>query len=166
MVWAGKPIYTLLFAKLSGSAPFRHLLSPNTPFKWTDDLEAAFSASKETILEIIQRGVHSFDSELETCLSTDYSKKGIGWIEGCKNLHIATENQPLITTLSKQSVADVPNKENMMCWRFEMIYNPGKLKVQHMHYQDANIYTNSTYRLMRKELPTATKSSRRYWNLT
>ena len=61
-------------------APFRHLLSTNTPFEWTDDLEAAFSASKETILKMIKRGIHSFDSKLETCLSTDYSKEGMGWI--------------------------------------------------------------------------------------
>ena len=53
--------------------PFGHLLSPNTPFEWTDDLEDSFSASKETIMEIIRKVLHSFDPELETCLSTDYS---------------------------------------------------------------------------------------------
>ena len=53
---------------------------------------------------------------------------------GSKNLHIATNHQPLVATLGEQSVADVPNrrlakiKEKMMCWRFEMIYNPGKLQ--------------------------------------
>ena len=68
------------FCKTEIMSPFRHLLSTNTPFEWTDNLEAAFSASKETILEMIKRGVYSFDFELETCLSTDYSKEGIGWI--------------------------------------------------------------------------------------
>ena len=29
---------------------------------------------------MIQEGVHSFDPELTTCLSTDYSKDGMGWI--------------------------------------------------------------------------------------
>jgi hypothetical protein len=29
---------------------------------------------------------------------------------GCKSLHVATDHQPLVTTLSKQSVADVPDK--------------------------------------------------------
>ena len=53
---------------------------------------------------------------------------------GCKNLHIATDHQPLVATLGKQSVAVVPNrrlakiKEKMMCRMFEMIYNPGKLQ--------------------------------------
>ena len=61
-------------------SPFRYLLSPNTPFKWTDNLEAAFSANKETILEPIKKGVYSFDSQLETCLSTDYFKDGMRWI--------------------------------------------------------------------------------------
>ena len=49
---------------------------------------------------------------------------------GCKNLHVATDHQPLVTTLSKQAVANVPNrrlariKEKMLC----MIYNPRKLQ--------------------------------------
>ena len=31
-------------------------------------------------------------------------------IEGCKNLYGATDHQPLVTNIGKQSVADVPNK--------------------------------------------------------
>ena len=61
-------------------SPFRHLHSPNTPFKWTGELEEAFVASNEKIIELIQKGVYSFDPTLETCLSTDYSKEGIRWI--------------------------------------------------------------------------------------
>jgi hypothetical protein len=132
-------------------------------------------------MKMIRKGMHSFNSELETCLSTDYSKEGMGWILqqktckckkisptccpdgwrlvlaggafcepaerkyspiegeataifkglqdtryytlGCKKLHIATDHQPLVTTLGKQLVADVPNKrlarikEKTMCWR-------------------------------------------------
>jgi hypothetical protein len=68
------------FCKDEIMSPFRHLLSPKTPFKWTDELEAAFSASKDTKLELIKIGVYSFDSELETCLSTGNSKDGMGWI--------------------------------------------------------------------------------------
>ena len=53
-------------------------------------------------------------------------------ILGCKSLHIATDHQPLVATLGKQWVADVPNKrsarikEKLMPWRFNMVYNPGK----------------------------------------
>ena len=66
------------FCKTEIMSPFRHLLTPNTPFEWKDDLEAAISAIKETILEMIKKVVYSFDSELETCLRPDYSKEGMG----------------------------------------------------------------------------------------
>ena len=171
---------------------FRHLLSPKTALEWADELEETFVASKEKSNELIQKGVSSFDLMLETCLSIDYSKEGMGWILqqkpcgckkisptccpngcklvlaggafcrlaernyspiegeataifkglqvtkyytlGCKSLHVATDHQPLVTTLGKQSVAGVPNKrlarikEKIMCWKFNMIYNPGKMK--------------------------------------
>ena len=71
---------TYCFCKTEIMSPFRHLLSPNTPFQWTDELEEAFAASKEKNIELIQKGVYSFDPTLETCLSTDYSKEGMGWI--------------------------------------------------------------------------------------
>ena len=61
-------------------SPFRHLLSSNTTFEWTDELEEAFTASKEKIIELIHKCVFSFDTKLETCLSTAYSKEGMGWI--------------------------------------------------------------------------------------
>ena len=40
------------------------MLSPNTLFEWTDELEEAFAATKEKILELIQQGVYSFDPTL------------------------------------------------------------------------------------------------------
>ena len=52
----------------------------------------------------------------------------------CKSLHVAIDHQPLVTTLGKQSVVDVPNKrrarikEKLICWRFNMIYNPCKMQ--------------------------------------
>ena len=55
-------------------------MCPTTAFEWTDELEEEFVASKEKILEIIKIGVFSFDPDPETCLSTDYSKEGMGWI--------------------------------------------------------------------------------------
>ena len=178
------------FNKTNVMAPFRHLLSSNNVFEWTKELEQAFSVSKEKIIQMIQEGVYSFDPELITCLSTDYSKEGMGWILqqktcscqkpsptccevgwrlvlaggtfcnpaernyspiegeatailkglkdtkyytlGCKKLFIATDHQPLTTTLGPQALADVENKrlakikEKTMWWRFEMLYNPGR----------------------------------------
>ena len=61
-------------------APFHDLLSPATEFVWTDELDEAFITSKKKIIEMIQVGVFAFDMDLETCLSTHYSKDGMGWI--------------------------------------------------------------------------------------
>ena len=80
-------------------APQSYLSSGNSYSKYTDailencpsisakkDFEKivddviTFVASKEKIIEMIQIGVFSFDLDIETCLSTDYSKDGMGWI--------------------------------------------------------------------------------------
>ena len=68
------------FCKTEIMAPFRHLLSPGNDFVWTGELEKAFVASKNKIIELIQEGVYSFDPTMVTCLSTDYSKEGFGWM--------------------------------------------------------------------------------------
>ena len=68
------------FIKTEHMAPFRHLLSPSTPFVWNDELETSFQKSKEKIVELIRAGVAAFDPNLTTCLSPDYSKDGMGWI--------------------------------------------------------------------------------------
>ena len=68
------------FIKTEHMAPFRHQLSQSTPFQWNDDLECAFRRSKDKIAELIADGAASFDMELVTCLSPDYSKQGMGWI--------------------------------------------------------------------------------------
>jgi hypothetical protein len=61
-------------------APFCHLLCQSTPFYWNDDLEVMFRRSKEKITELIADEVTSFDMELVTCLSPDYSQQGMGCI--------------------------------------------------------------------------------------
>jgi hypothetical protein len=43
-------------------------------------METAFRMSNEWIIELIVEGVASFDVDLVTCLSPDYSKQGMGWI--------------------------------------------------------------------------------------
>ena len=68
------------FIKTEYMAPFRDLLSPNTEFVWTEELEKAFMKSKQEIVELIKEGVSSFDPTLTTCLSPDYSQQGMGWI--------------------------------------------------------------------------------------
>ena len=43
-------------------------------------METEFRMSKERIIELIVEGVASFNVDLVTCLSPDYSKQGMGWI--------------------------------------------------------------------------------------
>ena len=60
-------------------APFKCLLSPKTPFCWTKELDEAFSRSKGELIAAIKDGVRIFDPARKTCLSTDWSKSGIGY---------------------------------------------------------------------------------------
>ena len=36
--------------------------------------------SKAKIVELIHKGVYSYDPEMITCLRNDYSQDGIGWM--------------------------------------------------------------------------------------
>merc|ERR1719186_1160391 len=68
------------FSKGTIMAPFRELLKPSTVFEWTADLQEAFDKSKAEIIRLVKDGVKMFDPKLMTCLSTDFSKHGLGWI--------------------------------------------------------------------------------------
>ncbi|MEW8309573.1 MAG: DDE-type integrase/transposase/recombinase [Candidatus Thiodiazotropha endolucinida] len=58
---------------------FRCLLQPNTPFQWTPELDILFKESKDAIVHEIEEGVRIFDPKKPTCLTTDWSKDGIGF---------------------------------------------------------------------------------------
>ena len=60
-------------------APFKPFLSPRCKFVWTPELEDAFQASKEAIIDAIRRREESFDLSRPTCLRPDWSKRGIGY---------------------------------------------------------------------------------------
>ena len=60
--------------------PFRELLSTkNSKFFWDTTLDAIFVESKAKIVELIKDGVKTFEKHRVTCISTDFSKKGIGF---------------------------------------------------------------------------------------
>ena len=60
--------------------PFRELLSTkNSKFYWDTTLDGIFEDSKAKIVELIQNGVKTFEKNRITCVSTDFSKKGIGF---------------------------------------------------------------------------------------
>ncbi|KAK3732636.1 hypothetical protein QZH41_011401, partial [Actinostola sp. cb2023] len=60
-------------------APFKPFLSPRCKFSWPAELEEAFQASKQAIIEAIRTGVEIFDIERRTCLRPDWSNRGIGY---------------------------------------------------------------------------------------
>ena len=60
-------------------APFKPLLSPKCPFKWTPELEQAFLQSKSAIVDEIKKGVEIFDPTRRTCLIPDWSTIGVGY---------------------------------------------------------------------------------------
>ena len=69
--------------------PFRKFLKPSTPYIWTEELDKAFKDSKRKIIDLVREGVDQFVVDRHTCLSTDYSKSGIGWVLQHKNCKCA-----------------------------------------------------------------------------
>ena len=59
--------------------PFRDLLKQGTPFRWDPHLNNLFEESKAVIVKEIEEGVRIFDKTKPTCLTTDWSKSGIGF---------------------------------------------------------------------------------------
>ena len=67
------------FSMAGRMLPFRQLLKQGNTFTWNADLEEAFRASKEAMIEEIETGVKIFDKTKPTCIATDWSKDGIGF---------------------------------------------------------------------------------------
>ena len=68
------------FAQSQVMSPFRDLLSQKkSKFYWDAPLNEVFEQSKKRIIELIKEGVRSFEKDKPTCLSTDWSKSGIGY---------------------------------------------------------------------------------------
>ena len=68
------------FSLTSVMKPFRELLKPSSEFIWTEELEEAFVKSKEVITEAVKDGVMTFEMGRTTCLATDWSKYGVGFV--------------------------------------------------------------------------------------
>lgn len=68
------------FAAAERMLPFRDLLKPGKPFVWTVELEQIFNDTKAMIIEEIHRGIEIFDKKKATCLATDWSKNGMGFL--------------------------------------------------------------------------------------
>ena len=61
-------------------SPFRELLqTKNAKFYWDSTLDKIFEESKVKIVDLIKEGVKTFEKDRVTCVSTDFSKKGLGY---------------------------------------------------------------------------------------
>ena len=67
------------FSMTERMAPFRRFLKPDTPFHWDEDMDSLFMESKLQIVHEIEHGVRIFDKTKPTCLTTDWSKTGVGF---------------------------------------------------------------------------------------
>ena len=67
------------FAQAPVMSPFRDLLKHKGKFYWDDCLENLFQSSKKEIIKSIEEGVKTFEPNRPTCLTTDWSKTGIGF---------------------------------------------------------------------------------------
>ena len=68
------------FSMAKHMRPFRHLLKPSTKFQWTEELDSLFKNSKQAIIAQIKNGVRLFQPSRPTCLITDWSTAGIGFL--------------------------------------------------------------------------------------
>ena len=68
------------FSQTELMAPFRDLLKKNQKFYWDPALEQLFQQTKIKIIDQIKEGIKMFDCRKATCLSTDWSKTGIGFL--------------------------------------------------------------------------------------
>ena len=60
--------------------PFRELVKANSNFTWDDSMEKIFNDSKAKIMSLVQEDIRTFDTSRRSCLQTDWSKDGIGYL--------------------------------------------------------------------------------------
>ena len=60
--------------------PFRDLIKPNRKFYWDEHLTKIFDDSKQVIIDLVKEGIRHFDTSRRTCLQTDFSKDGVGYL--------------------------------------------------------------------------------------
>ena len=77
--------------------PFRDMVKGNakSPFVWNESLEKAFHNSKQVIVNMVKDGITTFDLNRTTCLATDWSKDGMGFMLFQKYCQCSTEKAPI-----------------------------------------------------------------------
>ena len=61
-------------------ANFQDLWKPKVKFVWMPELKKEFQDAKKEIIRLVEDGVKLYDIAKRTCLSTDWSKIGIGFL--------------------------------------------------------------------------------------
>ena len=74
--------------------PFRDLLKPKVKFFWDTTLENLFQQSKDKIIAAVEDGIRSFDPQCITCLQTDWSEDGVGYLLLQKHCECSLEKVP------------------------------------------------------------------------
>ena len=59
---------------------FRDLQRPKAKWVWTPELKEEFQKAKKEIIKRVGNGVKTYDIKQMTCISTDWSKIGIGFL--------------------------------------------------------------------------------------
>ena len=80
------------FSKTAVMEPFRGLLKKDSVYAWTPELQSSFEVAREEIVTLVKKGVQSFVIGAHTCLVTDWSKSGVGFVLwqkrcGCSKIH-------------------------------------------------------------------------------
>ena len=75
--------------------PFRELVKHKSKFYWDDTLERLFNESKQLLISAVEEGIRSFDYNRTTCLQTDWSKDGYGYLLLQQHCQCATANAPI-----------------------------------------------------------------------
>ena len=68
------------YANSQEMTPFRELVKPHSNFVWTEELKTLFTKCKVKILSQVRDGVKHFDLHRTTCLQTDFSQSGLGYL--------------------------------------------------------------------------------------
>ena len=73
------------FAKSELMSPFKPLLKKDSVFSWSQQLQDTFDIAKTEIVNLVKTGVKSYKLRAHTCLVTDWSRVGIGFVLWQKN---------------------------------------------------------------------------------
>ena len=60
--------------------PFRELVKPNMKFVWNETLDNLFHKTNQLLIEKCTAGIRAFELNRRTCLQTDWSKSGVGYL--------------------------------------------------------------------------------------